>query len=68
VLDPELALANEFAAPGGLTVEQVQEAIRAVAERFTICASGIASYDPQYDKNDEVLNAGVAIMKVSWRA
>ena len=62
-LDPERAPANEFAPPGGLTVSQIQEAIREVGERFTICACGIASYDPQYDNNDEVLRAGVAIMK-----
>jgi hypothetical protein len=28
-----------------------------------ICASGIASYDPEYDKKDEVLSKGFAIMK-----
>jgi arginase len=63
VLDPELAPANEFAALDGLTVEQVQEAIQMIGERFKVCASGIASYDPQCDKKDEVLGAGVAIMK-----
>jgi arginase len=63
VLDPEVAPANEFAAPDGLTVAQIEEAIRMIGERFTICAGGIASYDPRYDKQDEVLNAGVRIMK-----
>lgn len=63
VLDPELAPANEFAAPEGLTVAQVEEAIQMIGERFKICASGLASYDPQCDKGNEVLRAGVAIMK-----
>lgn len=63
VLDPEKAPANEFAAPDGLTVSQVEEAIQMISERFTVCAGGIASYDPQYDKEDEVLGAGVMIMK-----
>jgi arginase len=63
VLDPELAPANEFAAPDGLSLAQVQEAIQMIGERFTICASGIASFDPQCDKNDEVLAAGIKIMK-----
>jgi arginase len=63
VLDPERAPANEFAAPDGLTVSQVKESIQLIGERFTVCASGIASYDPQCDKNDEVLRAGVAIME-----
>jgi arginase len=64
VLDPKAtAPANEFAVPGGLTLTQVQEAIQMIGERFTICASGIASYDPQCDKNDEVLSAGIEMMK-----
>jgi len=63
VLDPERCPANEFAAPNGLTVAEIQEAIEMIGERFTICAGGIASYDPQYDKEDEVLDAGLAIMK-----
>lgn len=63
VLDPAGAPANEFAAPDGLTVAQVEEAIRMISERFTICAGGIASYDPRYDKKDEVLDAGITIMK-----
>jgi hypothetical protein len=56
--------ANEFAAPNGLSVSQVEEVISMIGERFTVCARGIASYDPQYDKEDEVLNAGVTIMVV----
>ncbi len=63
VLDPERAAANEFAAPNGLSVSQIEEAIDLIAERFTICASGLASYDPQYDKDDEILNSGISIIK-----
>jgi arginase len=63
VLDPERAPANEFAAPDGLTVAQVCEAIQMISERFTVCAGGVASYDPRYDRDGEVLAAGVTIMK-----
>jgi arginase len=63
VLDPTRASANEFAAPGGITVSQVQEAIKMIGERFTICACGVASYDPRYDREDEVLTAGITIIK-----
>jgi arginase len=63
VLDPEQAPANEFAAPDGLTPVQIQEAIHLIGERFTVCANGIASYDPRCDKEGEVLRAGVAIME-----
>jgi arginase len=63
VLDPTRAPANEFAAPGGLTVSQVEEAIKVIGERFNICACGVASYDPRYDREDEVLTAGMTIIK-----
>ena len=63
VLDPAGTPANEFAAPDGLSVQQLEEAVALIAERFTVCATGIAAYDPRYDKNNEVLNAGVTIMK-----
>lgn len=63
VLDPDGAPANEFAAPDGITVAQIQEAIQLIGKRFTICASGIASYDPRYDRKDVVLEAGITIMK-----
>lgn len=63
VLDPARAPANEFAAPDGLTVAQIEEAIEMIGERFTVCASGLAAYDPRCDKEDEVLRAGIAIMK-----
>jgi len=63
VLDPIRALANEYAPPAGLTVSQIQEAIKIIGERFTICACGVAAYDPRYDREDEVLTAGMTIMK-----
>jgi arginase len=67
-LDPERFPANEFAAPHGLSVAQIQEAVQTIGERFTVCAGGIASYDPQFDKEDEVLDAGVTIMKSILRS
>lgn len=63
VLDPTRAPANEFAAPGGLTVSQVQEAIKLIGDRFTIGACGVAAYDPRYDRDHEVLTAGMTIIK-----
>ena len=63
VLDPIRALANEYAPPAGLTVSQIQEAIKIIGERLTICACGVAAYDPRYDREDEVLTAGMTIMK-----
>ena len=65
VLDPAETPANEYGAkvPDGLAVEQVEEAIRIIGERFTVCASGIASYDPKYDVKNRTFEAGVRLMK-----
>lgn len=63
VLDPQEAMANEFAPPEGLSVDQVEEAIRMIDERFTISAGAIASYDPDYDYEGKAFRAGVRLMK-----
>jgi arginase len=65
VLDPTSTPANSYAArvPNGLTVEQVEIAIRLIGERFQICAAGIASFDPNYDLNGQTLQAGLRIIQ-----
>jgi len=63
VLDTGEALANHAASPGGVSVEFVLEAIGMIKERFEVCAGAIGSFDPDYDKEDTVLNAGIGIIK-----
>jgi len=63
VLDTGEALPNHLAVPGGLSEEVVEEAIRMVKERFEVCASALTAFDPDYDKNDKVLDAGIRIIK-----
>ena len=63
VLDTGEALPNHLAVPGGLSVEVVEEVIGMVKERFEVCAGAITSFDPSYDKGDEVLSAGIRIAK-----
>ena len=63
VLDTGEALPNYLAVPGGLPVDVVEEIIRMVKERFEVCAGAVTSFDPDYDKDDKVLDAGIRIMK-----
>ncbi len=63
VLDPETTPANHFRAPGGLTPDQVIEAVEAIKERFTIAACGVASYDPDYDAEGRTLQAGLDMIQ-----
>jgi arginase len=63
VLDTGEALPNHLAVPGGLAVEVVEEAIRMIKERFELCAGAVTSFDPSYDKGDQVLTAGIRIVQ-----
>jgi arginase len=65
VLDPLDTPANEYAlkVEGGLMPEQVLEAIGMIKRSFQICACGIASFDPEYDRNNQTLRAGISIIR-----
>jgi arginase len=65
VLDPATTPANEYGAraPDGLSVAQVEEAVRMIGERFLICAACVASYDPKYDESNRTFEAGLRLMK-----
>lgn len=63
VLDTGEALPNHFAVPGGLPVELVEEIIGMTRERFELRAGAVTCFEPEYDKGDQVLNAGVRIVK-----
>jgi arginase len=68
VLDPEaVGIANEFAPEGGLTAEEVEEAVRVIRERLEIASATVASYDPSFDRNGRVLKAGTGFARVLVR-
>jgi arginase len=68
VLDPEVAKANEFAPPDGLTVEQVEEAVALAGASFSICAGAVASYDPRFDEDGRAAGAGTRIIRAVLKA
>jgi arginase len=51
-LDDSVARANEYAAPGGPTLERVCACVHAVCERFTIAAAAFTAYDPAFDDRE----------------
>jgi arginase len=63
VLDPALYRANQFAAPDGLKVEQVESIFQKIADQFTIAGIGFSAYDPAYDSGDKMLQTGFQLMK-----
>jgi arginase len=61
VLDPEtVGVANTHPVPGGLTVVQLREAIRAIRARSELAAFTIASYAPEFDRDQAVRQAAFA--------
>jgi arginase family enzyme len=62
VLDPlEVAPANEFVKPAGLSVEDVRRVIDPVDDRFTITATGFTCYDPSGDPEGRVVRAALSL-------
>jgi arginase len=69
VLDPTEAVANQWAPPGGLTIEQLEQAIREIQQHVPVKAFGIASYDPECDRNQAALRAAcVAVTSIVGEA
>lgn len=62
VLDPAEARANDFAAPNGLSLPDLDCAIRMVGETFDIKAAALTAYDPAYDKDDCALGASLRLI------
>jgi arginase len=48
VIDPSLMRANRFNAPGGVSVEWLESALRLVRHRHDIAAVGVTAYDPAF--------------------
>jgi arginase len=64
VLDPGEAVANQWAPPGGLTVEAMKQAVASIQRHTRIDALGIASYDPEADRDGRALGAAVAVTEL----
>ncbi len=64
VLDPDaVGPANEFAPEGGLTVEEVERSIRVIREHLGVTSATLASYDPSFDRERRMLQAGITLAR-----
>jgi arginase len=63
VLDPDsVGRANSLPVPGGLSVAQLTAAITAIRTRMLLGAATIASYAPEYDRDQAVCRAAFAAL------
>jgi len=64
-LDPHVAPGVVFdPVPGGISLEDMEESIRAVFARFRVRAATLAVYNPDRDQDDKTLEAGLRIIEV----
>ena len=62
VHDPSIAPANGYAAPGGLSAEQVRGVARTVAGRLPLCSATLAAYDPSFDQRDRMRDTALDLL------
>jgi arginase len=65
VLDPKHGRANEFAAEGGLSPEQILRIIAIARRRFEIVGLELASYDPACDEDGRVARIGAELVRAT---
>ncbi len=63
VHDAGEARANSYAQRGGFGTESLLEAVRDIADRFTIAAASLTAYDPAFDNNGRMLAAGLELIR-----
>jgi arginase len=61
VHEPSEAQANQYPVSGGLSAAVVRDLVRVVAERFTIDAAALTSYDPSCDSR--MLGVGLELVR-----
>jgi arginase len=68
-LDAEEARANQYAAPGGPSLDALLAAVDAVFERFTVAAAALTAYDPSFDTDGRARDAARSLLaRVGERA
>jgi arginase len=63
VLDTQVGKANAFAAPDGLFVEEMEQAISLIAHHFVIEGTAFTAYDPTCDPEERIFRAGIHLME-----
>ena len=62
-LDPAEGQANPFPAAGGLTVAEVEAAVREIGRSVPIKAAAVTAYAPEYDTDGRIAQAALRIIE-----
>jgi arginase len=61
VHDPSIAPANQYAAPDGLSADEVRHVVREVAGRIPVTSATLAAYDPAFDPDGRMAEAALEL-------
>ena len=62
VHDPSIAPANQYAAPDGLSAEEVHHVVREIAGRIPVASATLAAYDPAFDSEDRMKDTALDLV------
>jgi arginase len=63
VLDPSEGRANAWAAPGGLSVAELERAVDEVSKRYDVRAASITAYDPKVDRRGRIARIAASLVR-----
>jgi arginase len=63
VLDPSEGRANAWAAPGGLSVAELERALDEISTRYDVRAASITAYDPKVDRRGRIAHVAAALVR-----
>ncbi len=62
VLDSAVAPGVDYRSPGGLSLEEMDEAIQLIAAQVRVKAAALTAYNPDYEEHDRTLKAGLHLV------
>jgi arginase len=68
VLDPAYGRANQYAAPPGLTPDELIAAVSTVARDRELAALTFSAYDPSYDEDGTVREVALAVLRAATQS
>ncbi len=67
-LDPAFAPGVDYRSPGGLSLEEAEEAVGLIAQQFRVGAAALTAYNPEHEQNGRTLQSGLRMLQALCRA
>ncbi|MFX1521047.1 MAG: arginase family protein [Promethearchaeota archaeon] len=64
VVDPQEAPGVDYRTPNGLSVDEMEKAIRMIAEKFRIKAAALTAYNPDQEEDEKTLRTGLRLVNI----